>query len=68
VLDLRDFEAEELIKTCHKGDVALAVLANGGDARLREIVQRAAAMKGAQRERPLAKILILSGLRGAAQR
>ena len=35
---------------------------------MREIVQRAAAMKCVQRERLLAKILILSGLRGAAQK
>ena len=68
VLDLRDIPAEDLIETGNPGDLALAVLANGGNARLREIVQRAAAMKGVQRKRLLAKILILSGLRGAAQK
>jgi hypothetical protein len=60
-LDLRDIQAGELIQTGNPRDLALAVLANGSNPRLSEILQRAAAMKGVQRERLLAKILLLYG-------
>jgi hypothetical protein len=46
----------------------LAVLAGGGDMRLREILQQAAVVKGLQRDRLLAKILVLSGLRELQER
>ena len=66
VMDIREIGADVLMKAGNHGDLALAVLAGGGDMRLREILQQAAVVKGLQRDRLLAKILVLSGLRGVA--
>ncbi|HXQ25987.1 MAG TPA: hypothetical protein VN822_06240 [Candidatus Acidoferrales bacterium] len=66
VMDIREIEAELLMKSGNHGDLALAVLAGGGDARLRDILHQAAAVKGSRRDQLLAKILVLSGLRGIA--
>jgi hypothetical protein len=66
VMDIREVDAGALMKSGNHGDLALAVLAGGGDAQLREILRRAAAVGGTHRNRLLAKILVLSGLRGAA--
>ena len=66
VVDIREIEAEALITTGNHGDLAWAVLAGGGGARLADILRKAAAVKGSRRDRLLAKILILSGLRGVA--
>ena len=65
---IREIEAEALIKTGNHGDLALAVLAGGGGARLGDILRKAAAVKDTRRDWLLAKILILSGLRGVAGR
>jgi predicted transposase YdaD len=67
-MDLREIQADELIRTGNTGDLALAVLAGGADARLREIVRRAGRVKGTRREKLLAKILVLAGLRGLAEK
>jgi hypothetical protein len=64
VVDFREIPVEPLLRSGNAGDLALAVLAGGGDARLPEILGRAARIPGTQREALLAKILILSGLRG----
>jgi hypothetical protein len=65
VMDIRQIDAEVLMSGNH-GDLALAVLAGGGELLLREILQQAAIRKGPRRDRLLAKILVLSGLRGIA--
>jgi hypothetical protein len=64
IIELQKVDAEELIQTGNHGDLALAVLAGGGDKRVREILERAAALKGPARDRLLLQVLILSGLRG----
>jgi hypothetical protein len=64
IIELRKIDAKELIQTGNYGDLALAVLASGGDKRVREILERAAAVKGPARDRLLVQVLILSGLRG----
>ena len=63
LIDIRDINAAELLKG-NAGDLALAVLAGGGNKLLPEILRKAARLKGAARERALAQILVLSGLRG----
>ena len=65
-MDIREIGAGALMKSGNHGDLALALLAGGGDARLREILRHAAAVRGIRRNRLLAKILVLSGLRGIA--
>ena len=62
--DIRGIDAERLIRTGNPGDLALAILAGGGKVRLPEILRRAAARRGPERDELLARILILSGLRG----
>jgi hypothetical protein len=64
VIELRKIDAEELIQTGNHGDLALAVLAGGGEQRVREILERAASVRGPARDRLLLQVLILSGLRG----
>jgi predicted transposase YdaD len=63
-LGLADLDAKALIETGNPGDLSLAVLAGGGDRRVREIVSLAARAKGSTRDRLLVQILILSRLRG----
>ena len=63
LIDIRDIDADVLMRG-NAGDLALAVLAGGGPKRLPEILAKAAGLKGAARERALAQILVLSGLRG----
>ena len=46
----------------------MAILAGGGKARMPEILRKAAALRGPGRDELLARILILSGLRGIVGR
>jgi hypothetical protein len=64
VVDFREIPVEPLLRSGNAGDLVLAVLAGGGDAQLQEILGRAARIPGTRREALLAKILILSDLRG----
>jgi hypothetical protein len=66
VSDIREFDAEELMTTGNQADLALAVLAGGGKSRLSGILKKAARLKGPARNRVLAQILLLAGLRGVA--
>ncbi len=68
LMDIREFDAEALMATGNRADLALAVLGGGGGANLRGILQKAAKLKGAARGRVLAQILLLAGLRGMAGR
>ena len=68
LIDIREFDAEALMATGNPADLALALLARGGKERLEEIVRRAAKLKGAARNRVLAQLLILAGLRGVVGR
>jgi hypothetical protein len=68
VVDIRAIDAGALIKSGNHGDLALAVLAGSGDARLPDILRKAAEVKGPGRNQLLAKIALLSGLRGVTDK
>ena len=68
VVYIRRIDAEDLIRSGNPGDLALAILAGGGQERLPEILRKAAALRGPERDELLARILILSGLRGIVGR
>jgi hypothetical protein len=53
-----------LLASSNPADCALAILAGGGDQRIGEIVGRLVRLQGAERERALAQLVVLSGLRG----
>ncbi len=66
LIDIREFDAEMLLRSGNPGDYALALLARGGTERLREIVERASRLRGPKREKVLAQLAMLSGLRRLA--
>ncbi len=63
LVDIREFDAEALLESGRPGDYALALLARGGDGKLREILERAGQLEGPQRGKALAQLVELSGLR-----
>ena len=63
LIDIREFDAEQLIASGNPGDLALAFLARGGVERLAEIVRRASRLKEEDRRRVLLQMTMLSGLR-----
>ena len=67
VVDIRSFDAGALIASGNPGDLALAVLAGGGDTRIRAILQKIGRLKGMARQRLQTQILVLAGLRGAVR-
>ncbi len=68
LMDIRELECDELLASGRSGDFALAMLAEGGIAKLRKIVQQANHLPGPQRQRAFTQLAILSGLRGASER
>ena len=64
VVDIRDFDATALMATGNPGDLALAMLAGGGDRQISKILKKAARLKGPARDRLLTQLLVLAGLRG----
>jgi predicted transposase YdaD len=68
VLDIREIDASVLLETANPGDIALAILAGGGDSRIPEILKCASRLKGPARERLLTQIVLLAVLRGTAGR
>lgn len=67
LMDVREFPADAFLRSGRPGDFALAMLARGGISRLREIVERANRLQGARRQRVLAQLAVLSGLRRASE-
>ena len=63
LMDIRTLESEALIASGRPGDLALAILANGGPDRVVEIVRRANELGGAERQRVLTQLMLLCGLR-----
>lgn len=63
LIDIRTLEAGELIASGRPGDLALAMLANGGPERVVEIIRRANELQGPERDRVLAQLVLLCGLR-----
>ena len=62
LIDIRDMSAETLLRG-GPGDWALALLANGGPERMREIILKAMKLKSPKRERLLTQLTVLAGLR-----
>ena len=63
LIDIRTLESETLIASGRPGDLALAMLANGGPDRVVEIIRRANELRGPERQRVLAQLVLLCGLR-----
>ncbi len=63
LIDIRTLESEALISSGRPGDLALAMLANGGPERLGDIIHRAGQLRGSGRQRVLAQLVLLCGLR-----
>ena len=63
LLDIREIDAGELLRSARPGDLVLAMLAKGGTERLTEIAQRTVPLSGAERSRVLTQLVLLSGLR-----
>jgi hypothetical protein len=55
LLDIRTLEAEALMSSGRPGDLALAMLANGGPDRVVEIIRRTNELSAAERQRALAR-------------
>ena len=62
LIDIRNIRAETLLSG-GPGDWALALLAKGGPERMREILLMAMKLKSPERERLLAQLMVLAGLR-----
>jgi hypothetical protein len=56
LIDIREMDAEELMRNSRGGDLALALLARGGAERLREILEKVRRLKGPRREKALAQM------------
>ena len=63
LMDIRDMDARQLIASGRPGDLALAMLAGGGPEQVFEIAKRASELKGAERQRVVSQLVLLSGLR-----
>ena len=68
LIDIRTLESEALIASGRPGDLVLAMLANGGPDRVVEIIRRANELRGPERQRVLAQLVLLCGLRQLAGR
>ena len=66
ILDIREIDAESLIKSGRPGDLVLAMLAGGGVAKLRRILKEVGQLQAAERDRALAQMALLAGLRKVA--
>jgi hypothetical protein len=63
LIDIRTLRSEALIASGRPGDLALAMLANGGPERLAEIIRRTTELRAPERQRVLAQLVLLCGLR-----
>lgn len=61
--DIREVKAQTLLRTGEPADFALAILAGGGRERIKQIVARLARLRGPARDRAIAQLIVLSGLR-----
>jgi len=63
LMDIREMDSQKFMTSGRPGDLALAMLANGGPEQVSEIARRAATFEGAERQRVLTQLVVLSGLR-----
>jgi predicted transposase YdaD len=68
LMDIREMDARELLRSSRPGDYVLAMLARGGSKILREIVKRASLLERPERDRVLAQLAGLAGLRRLSNR
>ena len=68
LIDIREIDADALLRSGCAGDLALAMLAKGGTERLAEIARRAAGLSDQARVRVMMQLILLSGLRGLSGR
>ena len=68
LIDIREIDAEMLLRSSCPGDWALAMLARGGKERLGEIARRVAELGDRERVRVMTQLLLLSGLRKVSGR
>ena len=68
LMDIREVDAREMLRSGGPGDYVLALLAGGGGEILREIVGRANQLKGPDRDRVLMQLAMLAGLRRLSNR
>lgn len=64
LISVSDLDADALLATGRPADAVLALLARNGVERIHQIVRRAKGLKGESRQRILAQLAVLSGLRG----
>ena len=62
LMDIREMDARKLMASGRPGDLALAMLAGGGPEQVLEIAKRAGGLRGAERQRVLSQLVLLSGL------
>ncbi|HUQ95255.1 MAG TPA: hypothetical protein VM120_26495, partial [Bryobacteraceae bacterium] len=63
LMDIRELDAGRFLASGRRGDLALAMLAGGGAEKVQEIAAQASRLRGAERQRVLSQLLLLSGLR-----
>jgi hypothetical protein len=63
LIDIRDINAATLMASGRPADLPLAMLARGGPEQLAEILKRAASLKDSERDKVIAEMAQLSGLR-----
>jgi hypothetical protein len=63
ILDIRDFDADTLLASQFRADVVLAILATNGERRTAEILDRISRFPRGSREKAMAILQELSGLR-----
>ncbi len=61
--DIREFDSNEFLRSGRRGDIALALLASGGERNLHRILLRAARLAPHDRSRLLTQLGVLIGLR-----
>ena len=64
LMDIREIDAAAMLASGRPVDTVLAVLAGGGDRHIGDIVARLAKSREPGRDRAIAQLMILSGLRG----
>lgn len=67
LMDIREFNALELLRTGRAGDYALALLASGGIEHMRQVLEQANRLPEPDRRRVFAQMSLLVGLRGASE-
>lgn len=67
LMDIREFDALELLASGRPGDYALALLASGGVGHMRQILEQANQLPEPERRRVFTQMSLLVGLRGASE-